>query len=450
MTELPRWAAARTARLAALPLGYAGRQAVGLGKRLGGRPADAVLSEVQQRTAEQLFRTLGELKGGAMKFGQALSVLESALPDEVAAPYREQLTRLQDSAPPMPTSTVRTQIARSLGDDWRTRLVHLDGAPAAAASIGQVHRGRWHDAVTGGERDVAVKVQYPAAGEALMSDLRQLARVARSMAPVFPGLDIKPLIEELQARAADELDYRLEAEAQAAYAEAFRDDPSIVVPAVVSVGGQVLVTEWLESPYSLARVVREGTREERDHYGRLFVTFLFDGPTRTGMLHADPHPGNFRVLPAADGGPGRLGVLDFGAVARLPERRLPSAMGRLIRIASESHADDLVAGLRAEGFIKEKTRVEPQAVLDYLAPFIEPARHETFRFTRAWMREQFERINNPRSPAFATATKLNLPSSYLLIHRTWLGGLGLLAQLEAEAPFRALMEEHLPGFASDD
>ena len=76
---------ARTARLAGLPLGYAGRQAVGLGKRLGGKPAEAVMTEIQQRTAEQVFRTLGELKGGAMKFGQALSVLEAALPDELAA-----------------------------------------------------------------------------------------------------------------------------------------------------------------------------------------------------------------------------------------------------------------------------------------------------------------------------------------------------------------------------
>src|SRR5215212_1198715 len=136
MTELPRKAMARTARLAALPLGYAGRQAMGLGKRLGGKPAEAVLSDVQQRTAEQLFRTLGELKGGAMKFGQALSVLEAALPDEVAAPYRAHLTALQDSAPPMPTQTVRDQIAVGLGDDWRERLVWLDGGPAAAASIG--------------------------------------------------------------------------------------------------------------------------------------------------------------------------------------------------------------------------------------------------------------------------------------------------------------------------
>jgi predicted unusual protein kinase regulating ubiquinone biosynthesis (AarF/ABC1/UbiB family) len=451
MTELPRKAAARTARLAALPLGYAGRQAMGLGKRLGGKPAEAVLSDVQQRTAEQLFRTLGELKGGAMKFGQALSVLEAALPEEMAKPYREHLTALQDSAPPMPTATVRQQLTTHLGADWRERLVWLDGAPTAAASIGQVHRGRWRDHVGGpagdGERDVAVKVQYPGAGDALLGDLRQISRVARSVAPAFPGLDIKPLVAELQARAADELDYHLEAEAQAAYAEAFADDPHIVVPPVVAVGGEVLVTEWLESPHSLAHVIREGTQEERDHYGELFVRFLFEGPRRTGMLHADPHPGNFRILPGPDGEPGRLGVLDFGAVARLPDGALPTAMGRLMRIALDSDEESLVAGLRAEGFIKDRISVEPALVLAYLAPFVEPAAEERFTFTRDWMREQFERINDPRSETFPLATKLNLPTSYLLIHRTWLGGIGLLSQLGATAPFREILEESLPGFA---
>jgi predicted unusual protein kinase regulating ubiquinone biosynthesis (AarF/ABC1/UbiB family) len=442
VTDLPRKAAARTARLAALPLGYAGRQAIGLGRRLGGAPADAVLSDVQQRTAEQLFRTLGELKGGAMKFGQALSVLEAALPDNVVAPYREHLTALQDSAPPMPTQTVREQLTRSLGDDWSERITWLDGAPSAAASIGQVHRARWRDG-----RDVAVKVQYPGAGDALMSDLRQLARVARGVAPAFPGIDIKPLIEEIQARAADELDYRLEAEAQSAYAEAFLDDPDVIVPGVVAVGEEVLVTEWLESPHSFAHLIRHGTQAERDHYGRIFVTFLFDGPTRTGMLHADPHPGNFRVMPGPVGEPGRVAVLDFGAVARLSERGLPSAMGRLIRIALDNSAAELAEGLRAEGFIKDRIHVEPEQVLDYLAPFLEPARGETFRFTRDWMRGQFERINNPRSPSFNMATKLNLPTSYLLIHRTWLGGLGVLSQLDCEVPFRSIMEQHLPGFA---
>lgn len=439
MTELPRKGIARGARLAALPLGYAGRTAMGLGRRLGGAPAEMVLNDVQQRTAEQLFRTLGELKGGAMKFGQALSVLEAALPDELVAPYRVNLTKLQDDAPPMPTQTVRDQLASDLGPDWKDQLVWLDGGPTAAASIGQVHRGRWADG-----RDVAVKVQYPGAGEALMSDLRQLSRLARGVAPAFPGIDIKPLVAELQARAADELDYSLEAEAQRTFAAAFRDDPDFVVPDVVASGEKVLVTDWLEAPYSLAHVIREGTQEERDHYGELLARFLFSGPGRTGMLHADPHPGNFRPIPST----GQLGVLDFGAVARLPKRQLPTAMGTLIRIARDADVDQLVAGLRQEGFIKDNVKVEPQLVLDYLAPFIEPARVERFRFSREWMREQFERINNPREPSFTIATKLNLPSSYLLIHRTWLGGIGVLSQLEAEAPFRKILEDNLPGFAT--
>ena len=209
MSELPRKAVARTAKLAALPLGYAGRTALGLGKRIGGASAESVLTEVQQRTAEQLFRTLGDLKGGAMKFGQAMSIFEAALPDEIAAPYREHLTRLQDSAPPMPTMTVREILARELGPDWKDHLVWFDAEPAAAASIGQVHRGRWADG-----REVAVKVQYPGSAEALTSDLRQLSRVARGLGPLVPGLDIRALIAEVQDRAIEELDYQLEAEAQ--------------------------------------------------------------------------------------------------------------------------------------------------------------------------------------------------------------------------------------------
>ena len=442
MTELPRKAAARTARLAALPLGFAGRNAIGFGKRLGGKPAEAVMLEIQQRTAEQLFRTLGELKGGAMKFGQAMSVLEAALPDELTGPYRDQLTRLQDSAPPMPTQLVRDALERDLGADWRERLVWLDGGPTAAASIGQVHKGRWHDG-----RDVAVKVQYPGAGDALRSDLRQLARFARSIGPMVPGIDIGPLIRELQARIEEELDYALEADAQRAFAAAFRDDPEIVVPDVVAVGGAVLITEWLESPASLASVIADGTQEERDHYADLFVRFLFAGPARTGMLHADPHPGNFRVIPTADGRPGKMGVLDFGAVARLPDGGLPSAMGSLIRIAGIEDDEALVEGLRAEGFIKDRVKVDPGQLLDYLSPFVEPTKVERFRFSREWMRTQFQRINDPRSPSYTLALKLNLPPAYLLIHRTWLGGIGVLSQLEAEAPFRQILTESLPGFA---
>jgi predicted unusual protein kinase regulating ubiquinone biosynthesis (AarF/ABC1/UbiB family) len=442
MADLPRNAAARTARLAALPLGYAGRTALGLGRRLGGAPAETVMTEIQQRTADQLFRTLGELKGGAMKFGQALSVLESALPEEMAAPYREHLTRLQDAAPPMPTQTVRDILTADLGPDWKDQLVWLDGAPTAAASIGQVHQGRWHDG-----REVAVKVQYPDAGAALEADLRTLARAARVIGPLIPGVDMKPLVEEVQARAKEELDYDLEAQAQREFAREFRDDPGIVVPDVVAVGPRVLITEWLESPASLASIIASGTPAERDHYGEMYVRFLFSGPARTGLLHADPHPGNYRVIPNDDGSPGKLGVLDFGAVARLPQRGLPSPLGRLVRLCAAGDGEAVMAGLREEGFVKDRIRIDPQLLMDYLSPFVEPSQVERFRFSREWMREQFQRINDPKDPAYTISIKLNLPPSYVLIHRTWLGGVGVMSQLGAEAPFRGIMEEYLPGFA---
>lgn len=442
MADLPRKAAVRTARLAALPLGYAGRSALGLGKRLGGKPAEAVMNDIQQRTAEQIFRTLGELKGGAMKFGQQLSIFEAALPEEMAAPYRDQLTKLQDSAPPMPTQTVRDIIAAELGPDWRQQLVWLDGGPTAAASIGQVHKGRWHDG-----REVAIKVQYPGAGDALRSDLRQLSRLARTIAPAFPGIDIKPLVAEVQARAEDELDYSLEAEAQRAFAAAFAGDPDIVVPDVVAAGEQMIITEWMDSASSLAAIIKDGTVAERNHYGELLVRFMFSGPGRTGMLHADPHPGNFRIIPASDGSPGKLGVLDYGAVARLPEGNLPRAMGSLIRLCALEDGEQLLEGLRREGFIKDRIKLDPQLLMDYLAPFVEPTQVERFQFSREWMREQFQRINNPREPSYTIAVKLNLPPSYMLIHRTWIGGIGVLSQLEAEAPFKAILTEFLPGFA---
>ncbi len=426
----------RTARLATLPLSYAGRQALGLGKRIGGAPAEAVLAEVQQRTAEQIFRTLGELKGGAMKFGQALSVFESILPDEAVAPYRQHLMRLQDSAPPMDTETVHEVLAANLGDDWPSLFLEFDDEHAAAASLGQVHRGRWHDG-----REVAVKAQYPGAAEAISSDLRQVGRMARAIGAILPGIDVKPLVEELQARVSEELDYELEAEAQRRFAEVFADDEHFVVPDVVHATPQVLVSDWVESPGSLATLIDAGTAADRAHYGGLFARFLIEGPARSGMLHADPHPGNFRLIPGPKGSPGRLGILDFGAVARMPGGEFPRVIGRLMRAAIDGHYEEVLAGLREEGFIKPQIKIEPDDLRAYIEPFLEPFAAEEFEFTRSYMREQAERVPRER-----VSLRLNLPPAYLLIQRTWVGGIGVLCQLETRARLRELVEEYLPGF----
>jgi len=272
VSDLPRWALTRTAKLATLPVGLAGRTALGLGKRLGGRPAEIVATEIQQRTAEQIFRVLGELKGGAMKFGQALSIFEAALPPEIAGPYRATLTRLQESAPPLPSGTVHGVLAKDFGPNWRDQFAEFSDKPAAAASIGQVHRARWRDG-----RDVAVKIQYPGAGQALLSDFTQLSRVARLFSALMPGLEVRPVLDELRARVAEELDYPLEASAQRAFAAAYAGDPDIFVPDVVAATDHVLVTEWMDGT-PLSKIISEGSQQERDRAGLLFVRFLFSGP----------------------------------------------------------------------------------------------------------------------------------------------------------------------------
>ncbi|WP_328844761.1 ABC1 kinase family protein [Streptomyces sp. NBC_00258] len=454
MSDLPRKAVTRTAKLAALPLGFAGRATWGLGKRIGGKSAELVGRELQQRTAEQLFKVLGELKGGAMKFGQAMSVFESALPEEVAGPYRAALTKLQEAAPPMPTRTVHSVLAERLGEDWHDLFLEFEDKPAAAASIGQVHRAVWHDG-----REVAVKVQYPGAGEALLSDLNQLSRFARLLGPLIPGMDIKPLIAELRDRVSEELDYALEAQAQRAHAEEFADDPDVLVPAVVHQCEQVLVTEWIDG-IPLSEVITDGTQEQRDRAGQLLARFLFSGPSRTGLLHADPHPGNFRLLPndpeeaedtESSGGKSgwRLGVLDFGTVDRLPGG-LPPTIGDSLRMTLDGDAEAVYDLLREEGFVKESIELDPDAVLDYLLPIIEPAQADEFTFTRGWMRSQAARIADPRSPAHQLGKKLNLPPAYLLIHRVTLSTIGVLCQLGATVRLRDELEEWLPGFVLDD
>lgn len=430
--DIPKGAAVRTARLAALPLGFAGRSVAGFGKRALGRSADAVAAEVRRRTAEQLFAILGELKGGALKFGQMMSVFEAAFPPEAAEPYRAALTRLQEAAPPLAAGAVDVVLAEELGPDWRKLFAEFDDTPVAAASIGQVHRAVWNDG-----RPVAVKVQYPGAGPALLGDYARLAHMLRAVSVVFPGLDAKPMLAELRSRVAEELDYRREAEAQRVFAEAYAGDPDVHVPSVVEATDRVLVGDWVGGT-PLSEVVAGAGQADRDRAGLTFLRFLLSGPERAGLLHADPHPGNFRLLDD-----GRLAVLDFGAVCRLPDG-FPSAIGTLPRLVQEGDRDGIAEVLRAEGFIRSGVAVDIAALAGFLAPVAVPSETETFRFSREWLRGQAALAMDSAS----TLRRLNLPPTYVLINRVVGAGAAVLCQLECEVPFRAEASRWLPGFTA--
>ena len=437
MSDIPQGAINRSAKLVGLPISAAGRVGLGLGQRLMGRTRDEVSAEMQRRTAEQVFEVLGTLKGGAMKFGQALSVFEAAMPDDAVAPYREALTKLQNAAPPMDPAVVRRLMAEQLGSSWPTYFREFDDHAAAAASIGQVHKAVWRDG-----REVAVKLQYPGAAQALTADLNQLSRLGRLMQPLMPGLQYKPLLAELRERVLDEIDYAAEADNQRLFAAAYADDPEIAIGKVVASAPQLIITEWVDG-VGMAKIIAGGTREQRDTCGRIMAEFHFSAPERARALHTDPHPGNFMLR-----SDGRLGIVDFGSVSRMPDGAMP-IVGRLARLSIEGDADAVIAGLREEGFIPDSLDPDPEILMNYLVPYLEPLRHEVFHFTREWMQQLWAKMSDFSSPELKLARRLNLPPNYLMIQRVTLGSIGVLSQLDARAPFRSIVERWQPGFAHD-
>jgi len=141
---------------------------------------------------------------------------------------------------------------------------------------------------------------------------------------------------------------------------------------------------------------------------------------------------------------GRLGVLDFGSALELPG--MPATFGRLIGALLGDDPDLVLARLREEGFVRPGADLDVRKLVDYMAPFTVPARHERFRFSRQWLRTEFGRVNDPRDPDFGVALQLSMPAEHLFTHRVWLSMVGVLCQLEAEVPVRPVLQRWLPGF----
>lgn len=435
MADIRRGSAARNAKLASIPVGMAGRAALGLGKRLTGKSKDEVNAEMLEKAADQLFKVLGELKGGAMKVGQALSVLEAAVPEQFGAPYREALTKLQKDAPPLPAAKVHRVLDAQLGTKWRSRFSSFHDTPVASASIGQVHKGVWSDG-----REVAVKIQYPGADEALRADLKTMQRMVVVLRQLTPGADVQGVVDELIERTEMELDYRLEADSQRAFAKAYEGHPHFAVPHVIASSPKVMISEWIDG-IPMSQIIRSGTVDERDRCGTRLFELTFDAPARVGMMHGDAHPGNFMLLPD-----GRMAVIDFGAIAPLPGG-LPIELGTAIRLARDENYDELLPTLERIGFIQRGEKVPVREIDDMMRQYVEPIKTEVFHYTRKWL-QRMTAVNMDRSvQQIKTARQLDLPAKLAIPLRVIASAVAICAQLDAHVPVRALATELVPGFA---
>ncbi len=438
VADIKRGSVARNAKLATLPVGFAGRAALGFGKRLTGKSKDEVTAELMDKAAQQLFTVLGELKGGAMKVGQALSVMEAAIPEQYGKPYREALTKLQREAPPLPAAKVHRVLDAQLGTKWRDRFTSFDDTPVASASIGQVHKAVWSDG-----REVAVKIQYPGADEALRADLKTIQRLVSVFKQLAPGADIEGVVSELIERTEMELDYRLEADNQRAFAKAYENDPHFAVPHIVASAPKVVIAEWMEGiPMSV--IIREGTPEQRDLMGTRLTELTFGAPKRLEMMHGDAHPGNFMLLPD-----GRMGVIDFGAVAPMPGG-FPSALGRTIRLARDKNYEEALPAMEAAGFIQKGQQVSAEEVDDMLRQYVQPIEVDVFHYRRRWLQKMAAGQMDNSVAQIKMARQLDLPPQLAIPLRVIASTIAICCQLDAHVPVKAIATELVPGFAEDD
>ena len=425
--------AVRNLRLARLGARSGRRYAVHKAHRtfVSAERRDSLDADFQIRTAEDVVAELGNMKGALMKIGQMASYIDTGLPDHV----RATLASLQHDAPPMSAELASEQIERELGKPPEELFAEFDPVPIAAASIGQVHRAITHD-----DRAVAVKIQYPGVAEAMEADLGNADWLFGSLASLFPGLDPAPVVDELNERLIEELDYEIEATNQRYYARFFDRHPFISVPHVVDQysTARILTTDLAVG--ARFSEVTEWDENERNLAAETLFRFSFGSIYRLHAFNGDPHPGNYLFEKG-----GKVTFLDFGLV-----KRFSPAETKLFE-------DLIISMVLTRDHTRFREVVEEAGLLPRSAPFSDEEVEEYFNFfyryvlTDGPITIEQEYAARGVSQLFDKGSKhgelmkeLNVPPSFVVLQRITLGLMGLFAQLEATANWRKIAEELWP------
>jgi predicted unusual protein kinase regulating ubiquinone biosynthesis (AarF/ABC1/UbiB family) len=391
-------------------------------KRLVGQEPELL----SKAAAEKLVSTLGELKGAAMKLGQAVSMDTELLSPEV----RQVIARLQNEAPPMPHALVVRVLREELGGEPEALFRDFDPSPLAAASLGQVHRAVLHDG-----RPVAVKVQYPGIAETLAGDMDNLGLVVKTVSKASRLTDGTAYFRELREEMLLETDYRREAGLCTAFARGIARLPDLKVPAVVPerTTGRVLTLELLHGRTLKDWVVSGPSAEERFRVARQLILAIYGPFFLAGEMHADPHPGNFMVLED-----GRLGLLDFGSIKRFTPRFV-DANRRMFLHAVRLESMDVLGLSREVGFTTELPDAEATGLIQEILHIagrpmrLTPYDYATCTITRD-MKLHFARNA-------ARFLKLRPPAEAVMFFRSTGGLAQNLKLIGARGDFRGVYQE---------
>jgi len=388
------------------------------------------------RNARRVVETLGEMKGAAMKVGQMLSLHEGLLPPEVS----EILRSLQREAPRVPAEVMEYEVRGQLKEFDRL-FAALEAEGFAAASIGQVHRGRLRDG-----REVAVKIQYPLIDEIIRADLKNLKTVLRSLFSLFSNVDFDPVWCEVRDRLLEELDYRQEAETMRRMAALHADWPAVIIPRVIDEAStaRVLTMELVEGIPPDAACSARYPAELRDRWGAVLFEFQLRGLYDHRWLHADPNLSNFAFRED-----GRVVVYDFGCVKRVP-RPLARAYARLTLAAIEGRRAEIPRILHELGVHREDGA--PLAV-ELTDPYLDLFRgifREDPPYTFGEDETMYRKLIDLGLANWTEARDLRFPEDLVFVNRALSGNFGNLNRLRAAGPWRSLALKYTTAAAAEE
>ena len=392
--------------------------------------ANEFLEGFHNKTAKQLVDMLGEMKGAAMKLGQLASFYEFAAPGEYMATYRDALTMLQNQAPPMDPEASKAVIKEEFGRSVDEVFATFEDEAVAAASIGQVHRATLHS----GE-EVAVKVQYPGVDQAVRSDLKNVSAMTKLAVAIAPNLDPKEVANEVKERVLEELDYRREAANQRQFAELFRDHPFIVVPKVYEDFSRerVITQEFVHGEPFMSAF--EWDQDKKDDLAEILFRFFYGSLNRFRLFSADPHPGNYLLLPD-----GKVAFIDYGLVRSID----PGTLGHMLEIVQALINEDKERGRKAlEGIgILNRRTPEINAVWEHLKMINAPVLEDRdFKIDAPLVQHIATAGFDPRSDAFQTLRKVGIPGIMVTFNRMSFGVASLLGRLDATRNWQAIARE---------
>jgi predicted unusual protein kinase regulating ubiquinone biosynthesis (AarF/ABC1/UbiB family) len=434
-SPIPTGWAQRGARLA----GQTGRSAARfLGTRVKAfaSPANAqdYLDSFHQKTAQQLVGMLGEMKGAAMKLGQLASFYEFAGGNEYLETYRDAMTMLQNQAPPMDPEASKQVIEQEFGEPVDSVFATFEDDAIAAASIGQVHRAT----LPTGEQ-VAVKVQYPGVDDAVRADLKNVSALTKLSVAIAPNLDPKEVANEVRDRVLEELDYRREASNQERFAELYRDHPFIVVPKVHQeyCRTRVITQDFVDGEPFLSSF--DWPQQDKDRLAETLFRFFYGSFNRFLLFSADPHPGNYLLLPD-----GKVAFLDYGLVRAIdPGTRI--LFLEIIQGLINDDRDRCRSALESIGILSPRTP-EVDAIWDHLLMINKPVLEDReFTIDVEVVQEIASAGFDPRSRAFQTLRKVGIPGVMVTFNRMSFGVASLLGRLGATANWQAIAREMWAG-----